>query len=548
MPAITRRQCGCNCSNRAEWAPEGDAVPDVSCSACSGSPCEYLAIFDHCEYECNGLSNTIDPLGSNGVISLPKDVCFHEDVCRYSYKDSTEDLSDFVIARRAALLVGTAGECTYRNASGSLPYWAAFFRNIGSLLNTVAGLVGMVPIFGCSSRTYNGSIDQPCGWGDFAGITCDNLQEWVDFLDSAFTFNRWTLDIQGTTANLYGWDDNVEQPIDPATTPSIKYTTDSWECPDPEADPPVRNTLRLESYPDSMDDCRKFPKAVCIVPGYTNFQTPCDTAADMQACCDSGADEVCLDVDVLDCSGGDTTTVSVVGVRNASLPTGVSNPSGKCGYFWGTASVDCTTSGKTGSFTFGLLVWCDGSDWQVSQYCYESSPYGSGWTEVCTTTATLTDCCPIFRITFYCDGTTGCCCTPDTGTIDTDCCPDDLIPETLTAELSPGTDCPGFDQSGTLTYGTSGSPPTLEEFWLGTVTDCSTTLNYKLRCQSGAWEMKAWDSGSGNCGPTTEGTATWKAADSASCDPLELVFTFTGASLSCACCTAPGSYVVTVTG
>lgn len=524
MPANTRRQCGCNCSNQAEWEPAGDVVPTQLCSACDNNPCEYLVIFDRCDYECDGLRSTLSPGNatnpgeSPGVVCLFHDGCRFEDHCRWSWKDNltTNPPLDFDLF----LAVGTKGECYYED-------WTQFFGNAGSFRDTP--VTGDIPVFGCVRNDDVGPLK--CGWYDFDGMECSAWLEWEEWLASANTFNRWQLDITGTTATLTGTTDSGD---------TVEYTTTEWECPDAEADPPVRNTLTMTDYPDTIPACGKFPKSVCVIPGYTLFETPCDTVAHMQTCCDAGADEACFNVDLYDCDGVFSDTVYVTTTRNAGLP--VADPSGACGYFWGTFSTAC-------SDTMGLLVWCDGSSWNVKLYC--NGTYG--WSEVYSTTATLDSCCPNFRISWTPASTDfgDCCCSA--GTIDTACCPDNLLPETLTGELSPDptnpTACTGYDQSGSLTHSTTGAGPTLQHFWSGTISDCGTSYEVKITCD-GTWKAKVWEPAGTCMGATTEGAATYITASSATCDPLELVFApFDSSVGGCSCCpgSPPKAFQLTVT-
>lgn len=542
MPLDGRRQCGCNCSNQAEWDPEGVSVPPALCSACSDNPCEYLAIFDRCDYECDGLMssllNRIFSTDTNdyGVIPLIKDECRFEDHCVWSYKDSLTALPTTVSTQRDKYIASLSGECVYRSG---VPFWAKFFGVFGSLLNTLSGFIGAVPTFGCQGKNYVGApATQPCGWYDYAGLTCVGWLAWEEWLADPGTFNRWELDISGTTATLTGTTDSGS---------TVSYSTNNWECPDDTANPPKRNTLTMTSYPDGIPGCKKFPKAVCIVPGYTQFLTPCNSVADMQACCDAGADEACFDVDFLDCSGGLSTTVSITTTRNVGLPAGVSAPAGVCGYFWGTADVDCTTSGKTSSFTAGLLVYCNGANWIVGQYCYSSG----AWSAICTTTASLTSCCPNFRITWYCTGTTTCCCTPST-TVTTLCCATP-VPKTLFATISAPAGGGGVvpactainGKVVTLTYnGATAWVGTFSAGTCGTLTVTFTVLELTNTPVGSCVETLSITDGSGNvcfsvadgrtliggCPLTSEtfGTASWNA--------------------SCTCCSTPRNNVsVTVT-
>jgi hypothetical protein len=145
-------------------------------------------------------------------------------------------------------------------------------------------------------------------------------------------------------------------------------------------------------------------------------------------------------------------------------------------------------------------------------------------------------------------------CPCPTGTIDTPCCPDDLIPDTLTGELSPDpsnpTACTGYDQSGSLTHSTTGAGPSLQHFWSGTVDDCGTTYQVKITCEGSTWKAKVWEPAGTCMGATSEGLASWVTASSVSCDPLELVFApFDSSAMGCSCCpgSPPKGFALTVT-
>lgn len=384
MPRITRRQCGCNCANRATWTPEGEFLPPCNCSQCGGdNPCEYLVDFG-CEVECDGLTTYVGDGGTintRHVLSLPKDDCLFENACVYSLKTSSVAMTNTVAALWQAHIIGVKGECT-----SSL--WTKFFGFLGSILSGNYA----IPAFGCTRSDYNGSVDQPCGWYDLIGLDCEDRDEWTEWLADPATFNRWELTIAGTTATLVGITDSFE---------TITYSTDEWECPTVAADPPIRNTLKITEYPDTLTGCQKFPKAVCVMPGYTNYVSPCTTAQQACNCCDAGTLQACFQFSSASCG---TNTITIQTTRNNTLPTGIADPGAPCGYYWG-----------CGAWCAGqicLLIWCDGSGYQVSVYCL----FGGVYTLICTTTATLTRCCPDWQITFSCEGSdfSDCCCViPD---------------------------------------------------------------------------------------------------------------------------------------
>ena len=538
MPRITRRQCGCTCSNRATWEPEGDLIPDDACSACSGNPCEYFADFGPCIFDCDGLTNTdgccVNGAGTRGTVSLPKDGCLFEGNCKYVYKDNlnlstnyTSDERTFITGRRSAILVGTGGECTYRNAPTTAPYWSQFFRTVGSILiNAMSTAVAGIPVFGCSRRNYTGLDDQPCGWGDFAGLDCEHRDIWKEFLEDADTFDRWALDINAET--FTGTNDSGD---------TVVYTADDWVCPTTE-NPDPRNTFTLATYPDEM--CGHLPKSVCIYPGYGNYVTACDSAADAKTCCDANTTQACFSVTVNDCTGDGFIDVTVNCDRSPTLPSGVSAPSGVCGYWWGTFSVSCATYSKPAkSFDIGLMVWCTGSGAEPYENAFYCNSSGT-WSEVCSATAEYVDCCPNFVINLgACAGESDCCCEPDTG-VEFPCCGADKVASTLYVDITSG--CSAINGvTATITYqGSIGG----RLVWSGSVSaGACGTLYVK-------WDINATGSCDSVMSLSTDPAfipdkLCFQVNDQVSCPFVSKTYTATWNGAACPCCSS-GSTTVTV--
>lgn len=487
MPRITRRQCGCTCSNRATWTPQGTALPSAMCSACTLNPCEYLVDFG-CYGECNGLKTSYHTAvtGQRELLSLAKDGCFFEDVCRWSFKQSkvgvSETLSTLMLFRK----IGFWGECNYPTLppSTSPPSWSKFFKVIGSTILTAAGKAIAIPRFGCKRQSgwsietglpnLLGGIDDPCGWYDLRGMTCAMAAEWLAFLASADTFDRWKLELSGSTATLTGVDDDGD---------TLIYRTDNWVCPTLDA-PDPRNRLFMVGYPGTL--CPgQFPKSVCVFPGYTNLKTCCSSTTAMIACCDPNQPYACLTLPsdpACGITGGPITLFRYhpdcddledffggggppAGPRPA-FPDDITPPSTSCGYFWGEFN-GCSP------VRFGLMTYCSSGTWKVRLY---GNIDNAGWDLIGEVDVTNFVCCPwaTFEFAFPTIPEEYCPCD-DTG-IETDCCPDDPVPTTLFLTLG---GC--LSGSATLTWNAGASA------WQGTDGDGRT---WSFRCEGGGeWRL-----------------------------------------------------------
>lgn len=531
MPRITRRQCGCTCSNRAYWSPGGDSLPAESCDACEFVPCEYLIDLGCC-VECDGLESCttlIQNCDSRGgrytgqrILSLQKDTCHFEGSCKYAIKanPSYSDDSD-VIQYQNRIAAGFLGVCNNRSTGGDLPLWYWFFKTVGSAIveaDPEGGPGGVVspgiPVFGCKKCD---SGFHPCGLYDQRATP----EGWLDFLEHPDTFDRWKLEHDATSATVTGRTDSGE---------TVVYSTSEWSCPDPDAPTEdQRVTFTISSYPDTITDCQKFPRKICVFPGNANFTTPCSSSAAAVACCDPGWPSGTLDVNLGDCGGEHTITL----FRNAELPEGVTDPEGVCGYFWATINGLCSSGGA--AVTFGVLTYCDGTDWHVDLWCSLD-----GWHEIDTATATLTQCCPGAQFEWTWSGDWGeCCCPEPEPMLGCDCCGSTSINRTLTITIT-STDCPTLNGQTVTVVTTQDCGDSVID-WIATaplaVGSCSYTLTFRMP--------------SNTCRPRLLGFGAGiiDAPDVLSdCDPL--LVTFNG-NVDPACglgCAGAGAVTFTVTG
>jgi hypothetical protein len=127
-------------------------------------------------------------------------------------------------------------------------------------------------------------------------------------------------------------------------------------------------------------------------------------------------------------------------------------------------------------------------------------------------------------------GPCGCC----GGTVATDCCPDDEVPQTLTATFT-------GDLTGSFTISYDAG----NNWWHGSgmlSPDCTTSTAIRLRCVGGpAWSVQflinlgaCYHPGGGELGFTSE-----------SCDPFVLVRAFTTGTMS-GCCETK-NFTLTIT-
>lgn len=454
-------------------------------------------------------------------------------------------------------------ECKHPNID-SVPQWAQYFPG-------VAGGTGSVdyyydtPRFGCKLVPNPNIAQAPplgCGWYDLIGmVLCgpdfglcadfafgqgtENYSQYVQILER-YTRITWELDFSGApSATLTGRTDSGIE---------IVFSTSSWVCG-------ARNTLTMTTSPaPSWTAARK----VCIVPGETGFTTPCTDKEDVTACCDPGVAQGQYYYNSPGCA---LPTLGFCADRYASLdatpaPDWVKalqgSLSASCGVFYDSTTYDgncakppplsCPTGngpvvtqgtwdGAYSGFTLHLLTWCDAGQWKSSMFCEGivlisgNAGFATVRTAMClNVNCTMVMCHPVFGYTWVCDapgtytipGTgsgTGsvdcvtrapCCCTPESsGTIDTECCPDNLLNGTLYIDVTHST--LGF--LGTITVTHTG----VEWEGSGVFSGCTLTIN-ALKCVTSGGAHWDLDYGTG-------GGPYFVSASSESCDPFALTFT-----------------------
>jgi hypothetical protein len=346
----------------------------------------------------------------------------------------------------------------------------------------------------CDQSAFSSDDCYYAGWLDFYGRDAATAAQIADRIEN-YTLVVWQLEVTGDgTAVLKGFN----AAGDLITT----YNCEEFNCID-------RSTFHrdiTEEYPllttDPERRCVHLPNHVCVVPAASQWRTPCDPPSAACACCDPGADSATFSV-CLTC-GIDEECHNFTITRNTSLPTGVTEPDAPCGYWWGTFS-HCDKS-------WGALIYCDGEDYQVELWCLA----GESPVKYCDTTATLTQCCPEWRISFTCSGDCGDCQCAEPP-IDTECC--EAVPATLTMTIA------SCSRTATLTYaGLSGG----NHIWSG---DDNLGADWLLTCTSGG----VWLLSSIECS-LPGGTAD------ATCDPLLIDFTI---MVKSACC-PPGGAVTAI--
>lgn len=340
-----------------------------------------------------------------------------------------------------------------------------------------------------------------CGWYDFRGYNCGEPEQIVYWLENC-TRITWELVQSGSSATLTGTTDSND---------TIVYQTregDTWECFDRGEN--VVNKLWLTSYPYTA--CPMFPRMVCVTQSKRDFATYCDTDEDACACYDAGWNELPFEIDLEGCLAFSTCLSRVTSsLTCASI-------SGPCGVFTGYYEVSDTHA-------IQIASWCDGEDWNLRLYCQKLSD--SSCTLVCDTTWEETDHCPLgFRGTFTCDGDFGDCCNEETGTVETACCPDRLLPETLTATLTAqtGSSCGPCWAIGTEWTLTALAPGPVAQQWSGTIGSGVTTSGMLLTCltSTSQWIL-AMSGGTCQCGsPMANATLV-----TSSCSPFFQRWTLT---------------------
>lgn len=364
------------------------------------------------------------------------------------------------------------------------------------------GLPGCGECLPCAGYNYRDIFEDdanPCSWNDFPVTS------------PTFTYGySWVLTIRETGSTLE-WD-HPEHGL-------LGYTkAEAWDCAG-------ANTLELTSGADAVPE---LPRQLCVVPldrpseGGCNPDVPCGYTdpADRCYCCDPCCD--CIPDQPLWNSCGactDSTTVSpCVGGGNGL--SGVDSPAGQT---YGAEATLC-----------GYLV-------SVNWYCRGES--GGGWAAdvyiddvFCETVSLTHECCSLTLGT----GQTNCapdCCVgigaECEGGVATDCCPDDDVPETLTAEFGPNTTDPCVEGTAegtmlTMTYDAG------NDWWDGETTTATGDLGFRIWCDSGTWM------GEPRCNGVAANSPS--ALTLVSCNPFEATATATFGQ-SCGGCTDGSSEI-----
>lgn len=279
-------------------------------------------------------------------------------------------------------------------------------------------------------------------WYDFYGLTYDQAQDRIAYVENC-TSIAWKLVVtSATTATLTGYYTDSSGYY--SGDFSVVYECTAWNCLD-------RSSFRMTS--NDYQECA-FPESLCITPYSSCWQTHCSSPAAACNCCDPGNIDAYFEFDGFGTCLTEPATILIT--RNATLPSGVTNPAGACGYFWGSTEA-CD------GVTIGELTWCDGTDWHASLYC--STDGGTTFTELCTSVGTMTECCPGNVVTYECtvEDFGDCCCA---STVTTTCC-ESGVPTTLYADL----DLNGCDTlgGGTTDLATVELTYNGGDSWIGTV-------------------------------------------------------------------------------
>lgn len=486
MPAITRRQCRCVCREPND-PPDVEGLPTCSCRACADSPCYYIVDFGCC-VECDGLRG-----GCDGCVRGLDENGNPYNECGTASNDSGGNkLTTKAITRLWKDDCITENNCRWTARVNADPYSAT--------CEEYAGLCGN------------------CGWKDWMGFEDDSsivplsrAQKCSYWLDNC-TRVAWELVVNGTTATLTGTS---------GSGATIVYKTrgsEPWRCHVRRSH--VQNMLYMTSYPDSLPldknggECKKFPRAVCITAGVRPFQTYCADKESVCNCCDAGwashwfkLSVGCIDSVLVKLTRQTSTEPHFSGLP---IPTNAA-----CGYLIG------ATNGCLGGIAgrVGIVMYCDGTTWNVKLYCY----YDSAWTLFCDTTATVTVCCaPYLAYTYTCVGPvpSPCCCE---GCLQ---CDYNTIPASLNMVITgPG------NGTGTMSGGAG--------VWCGAVT-LSNGDRMSIELSMAACAVRVGCNGS-DCS-TFNCIAPVPVITINSCDPFDATVTFT-AGIFCGAC-GSGAYTV----
>lgn len=514
------KRCGCDCRNQTEFERAelyGATVHDIKCceNCPDGAASAYGVLFE-CSWQCGGIRDGLGyqgvALSGTAIVGLYKGCLFD---CKWEQRWCTSPI----------VLAGTMQTYCNRHPLLGNPW--------GDLNETPCGVpadqdpdgeqgqyfpsiwidsdqkLHYAPLpFKCARTAPIASPTSPYNAGpfDFYDLDDDETTTMLELANDADP--QWVMEVlDDGSATLTG---HMNYSNASGEGIEVVYTCDVFQCGPFDADGnAVRNTFTMDGdypllsgYGRDETHCWALPKNVCVVPIASQWRTPCDTPEDACACKDAGWTEGHFDIVFNSCGSIDGTRVVLT--RNAELPACISAPSpAPCGYFY---KGNITNNGTN---SLRLLVWCDGADWQYEVYCGDNSTC----TLACSGTCTMGDFCPAGATLTMDDCEAGDCCPdPPPGTIDTECCPDNLIPETLYIDVTHST--LGFLGTITVTH-SAGPPPEWEGS--GVFAGCTLTIN-SLRCSTtgGAhWEL---DYGTG-------GGPYFVTASSESCDPFALTFT-----------------------
>ncbi len=293
-------------------------------------------------------------------------------------------------------------------------------------------------------------------------------------------FKKWILDLGVDEATLVlstrsGHEATyIRSPVEPGTGTSSP-------CEQP-------RTFMLDAYDEELSS---LPRQLCVIPIGIAPPLVCDSAEEQCACCDKG-DDLPYKMYFYGCNGlvgSEGILTRVAGT--ADIADGIPMPeSAPCGVFPLFLSTGEPCQGGKYNGDIALIVYCNGSTYQIDSYCYntETSQYeSSGFASV-----TFYDCrCggPLFGITL---SELDCCCG---------CCGIDVSSVNLQV-ISMCSNVP----SGNVTL-TKFAVDDYRGLMIG-------GINFRVWCEDGEWKMGM---GSSGCG------GNW-VASSAVCDPFEIVF------------------------
>lgn len=469
------KRCGCDCKNPTTFEVCEGRVHIPCCEHCEAAASAYAILWECC-------------LTCNPLMHLPRHMLVWKDClfdCLWRSRTTSSETSETITPEGG--LTSVLCDILQYNPDVAIPSFPIEFA-------------------GCYPFPMSpGGDDTRAAYFDMYNM--GSPADHADFIENHTNIHA-ELEITGAgTAELRLISRGGVIPIDDV---AATYICNDFNC----LDRSTFHRVTTDEYPlitNTPDPrrCYHLPNHVCVTPAVSQWRTPCDPPSAACACCDNGADGGYLDVNLGDCGGEHEVEI----VRNAELPSGVTDPEAPCGYFWGTISTDC-------DFTFGVLTYCDGEDWHVDLWCSLD-----GWHEIDTATATLTQCCPGAAYTWTWSGDWGdCCCTETPDPVECACCPDDLAPANYLVTIPAGTtngtctDCSGITGSHILTPAGGACNWTKE---LTPPVDCGGGLSYSLI------SLQLSDNFSGGCLATLSIAAddgnlfvTWVSASITDCFDL----------------------------